>query len=172
MSHMAKGSRGKVTQILGPVVDVQFPGEELPSIHNAIEILGDTARSVIAEVQQQMTGGLVRCIAMDLTDGLRRGTPAVDTGQPVTVPVGPELLGRMINVLGQPIDGGATITATESRPIHRSPPPFAEQETHVEQFPTGLKAVDLLSPFVRGGKTGIFGGAGVGKTFLVYEWQD
>jgi F-type H+-transporting ATPase subunit beta len=166
---MAKGSRGKVTQVLGPVVDVQFPGQELPSIHNAIEILGDTARPLIAEVQQQLTGGLVRCIAMDLTDGLRRGTPAVDTGLPVTVPVGPETLGRMINVLGQPIDGGPTITAAESLPIHRSPPPFAEQETHIEQFPTGLKAVDLLAPFVRGGKIGIFGGAGVGKTFLVYE---
>jgi F-type H+-transporting ATPase subunit beta len=166
---MAKGSRGKVTQVLGPVVDVQFPGQELPSIHNAIEILGDTARPLIAEVQQQLTGGLVRCIAMDLTDGLRRGTPAVDTGLPITVPVGPETLGRMINVLGQPIDGGPTITAAESLPIHRSPPPFAEQETHIEQFPTGLKAVDLLAPFVRGGKIGIFGGAGVGKTFLVYE---
>ncbi|KPL20410.1 MAG: ATP F0F1 synthase subunit beta [Anaerolineae bacterium SM23_84] len=166
---MARGSRGKVTQVLGPVVDVEFPGEELPKIHNAVEILVDEERRLIAEVQQQLTGGSVRCVAMDLTDGLRRGTPAVDTGLPITVPVGPEMLGRMVNVLGQAIDGGAAIKTTESWPIHHRPPPFADQQAHVEIFPTGLKAIDLLAPFVSGGKIGIFGGAGVGKTFLVYE---
>ncbi len=166
---MAKGSRGKVTQVLGPVVDVEFPGEELPKIHNAVEILVDGERRLVAEVQQQLTGGSVRCVAMDLTDGLRRGTIAVDTGLPITVPVGPEMLGRMVNVLGEPIDGGAAIKTDESWPIHHRPPPFADQQAHIEIFPTGLKAIDLLAPFVRGGKIGIFGGAGVGKTFLVYE---
>jgi F-type H+-transporting ATPase subunit beta len=166
---MTKGSQGKIIQVLGPVLDIDFPGQQAPAIYNAIEIPREGAAPLVAEVQQLLPGGTVRCVATDLTDGLRRGALAVDTGQPITVPVGPQLLGRMINVLGQPIDNAGPVQAPDSRQIHRQPPPFSAQQTHIELFHTGLKAIDLLAPFVRGGKIGIFGGAGVGKTFLVYE---
>ncbi len=166
---MTNTGTGRVTQVLGPVVDIDFTGQGIPAIFNAIEIPREGQSPLVAEVQQQLPRGRVRCIAMDLTDGLRRGALALDTGHSIRVPVGTAALGRMMNVLGQPIDGRGPIDASETRPIHQSAPPFAEQETHVQVFPTGLKALDLLAPFVRGGKIGIFGGAGVGKTFIVYE---
>jgi len=166
---MAKGAKGRIVQIIGPVIDVDFTGQELPQIYNAVEVERNTGTPLVAEVLQQLPQHWVRCIAMDLTDGLRRGAVVVDTGRPITVPVGPGTLGRMMNVLGQPIDNRGPIEADEFYPIHRPPPSFAEQETKVEVYETGLKAIDLLTPFTKGGKIGIFGGAGVGKTFIVYE---
>ncbi len=167
---MAKGSKGKIVQIMGPVVDVEFPeGVELPEIYNAIEIpLGDGKRLVL-EVEQHIGNNWVRCIAMDTTDGLRRGMDAYDTGAPIMVPVGRGTLGRIFNVLGEPIDGLGPVQADEYRPIHQPPPPFEEQVTEVEVFETGLKVIDLVAPFTKGGKTGVFGGAGVGKTFIIME---
>ncbi len=166
---MTTGNEGKVTQVLGPVVDIQFASGQVPAIFDAIEIHRGDGPPLVVEVQQQLANGWVRCVAMGLTDGLRRGAIAVDTGKPIGVPVGRATLGRMLNVLGQPIDDRGPIQAERYHPIHQRPPPFDEQQTHIEIFHTGLKAVDLLAPFVRGGKIGIFGGAGVGKTFLVYE---
>ncbi len=167
---MAKGSKGRVVQIMGPVVDVEFPeGVELPEIYNAIEIpLGD-GRRLVVEVEQHIGNNWVRCIAMDTTDGLRRGMEAYDTGAPIMVPVGRGTLGRIFNVLGEPIDGLGPVQADEYRPIHQPPPPFEEQVTEVEVFETGLKVIDLVAPFTKGGKTGVFGGAGVGKTFIIME---
>jgi len=167
---MAKGSKGRVVQIMGPVVDVEFPeGVELPEIYNAIEIpLGD-GRRLVVEVEQHLGNNWVRCVAMDTTDGLRRGMDAYDTGAPIMVPVGRGTLGRIFNVLGEPIDGLGPVQADEYRPIHQPPPPFEEQVTEVEVFETGLKVIDLVAPFTKGGKTGVFGGAGVGKTFIIME---
>ncbi|MCS7285629.1 MAG: F0F1 ATP synthase subunit beta [Anaerolineae bacterium] len=167
---MAKGSKGRVVQIMGPVVDVEFPeGVELPEIYNAIEIpLGD-GRRLVVEVEQHLGNNWVRCVAMDTTDGLRRGMDAYDTGAPIMVPVGRGTLGRIFNVLGEPIDGLGPVQADEYRPIHQPPPPFEEQVTEVEVFETGLKIIDLVAPFTKGGKTGVFGGAGVGKTFIIME---
>lgn len=167
---MAKGSKGRVVQIMGPVVDIEFPeGAELPEIYNAIEIpLGD-GRRLVVEVEQHLGNNWVRCVAMDTTDGLRRGMDAYDTGAPIMVPVGRGTLGRIFNVLGEPIDGLGPVQADEYRPIHQPPPPFEEQVTEVEVFETGLKVIDLVAPFTKGGKTGVFGGAGVGKTFIIME---
>lgn len=155
---------------MGPVVDIEFPeGVELPDIYNAIEIpLGDGKRLVV-EVEQHLGNNWVRCVAMDTTDGLRRGMEAYDTGAPIMVPVGRGTLGRIFNVLGEPIDGLGPVQADEYRPIHQPPPPFEEQVTEVEVFETGLKVIDLVAPFTKGGKTGVFGGAGVGKTFIIME---
>jgi len=165
---MAKGSVGRIVQILGNVVDVEFPPEELPDIYNAIEVPRDGHRLVL-EVQQHLTGGVVRCIAMDTTDGLRRGMVAYDTGAPITVPVGEATLGRVFNVLGEPIDDKGPVRATEYRPIHQPPPALEEQSTQIEVFETGLKVIDLIAPFMRGGKVAVFGGAGVGKTVIIME---
>ncbi|RLC75773.1 MAG: F0F1 ATP synthase subunit beta, partial [Chloroflexi bacterium] len=166
---MAKGTKGRVVQIMGPVVDVEFPeGAELPDIYNAIEIPLDGTRLVV-EVEQHLGNNWVRCVAMDTTDGLRRGMDAYDTGAPIMVPVGKGCLGRIFNVLGEPIDGLGPVEAEEYRPIHRKPPSFEEQVTEVEVFETGLKVIDLIAPFTKGGKTGVFGGAGVGKTFIIME---
>lgn len=165
---MAKGSVGRIVQILGNVVDVEFPPEELPDIYNAIEIPRDGHRLVL-EVQQHLSGGVVRCIAMDTTDGLRRGMVAYDTGAPITVPVGEATLGRVFNVLGEPIDEKGPVRAQECRPIHQPPPALEEQSTQVEIFETGLKVIDLIAPFMRGGKVAVFGGAGVGKTVIIME---
>ncbi len=167
---MAKGTKGKVVQIMGPVVDVEFPeGVELPEIYNAIEIPKDDGSKLVVEVEQQLSNNWVRCVAMDTTDGLRRGMDAYDTGAPIMVPVGMGCLGRIFNVLGEPIDGLGPVEADEYRPIHQPPPPFEEQVTEVEVFETGLKVIDLVAPFTKGGKTGVFGGAGVGKTFIIME---
>ena len=166
---MAKGTRGRVVQITGPVVDVEFPVEELPEIYHALEIERDGQPPLILEVQTHLGKNWVRTVAMDTTDGLRRGVHAVDTGAPIAMPVGEATLGRLFNVLGQPIDGKGPVEADTYYPIHRSPPPFEEQVTTPEFFETGLKVIDLVAPFTRGGKTGVFGGAGVGKTVIIYE---
>ena len=166
---MAKGTQGTVVQIQGAVVDVAFPPEALPEIFYAVEIPKDGGEKVVLEVQQHLGDDRVRCVAMTTTDGLRRGMVAINTGAPITVPVGPASLGRIFNVLGEPIDQKGPVEATTRYPIHRPPPPFEEQVTQVEVFETGLKVIDLIAPFTKGGKTGIFGGAGVGKTVIIME---
>jgi F-type H+-transporting ATPase subunit beta len=170
---MAKGSIGKIVQIMGAVVDVAFPPGELPEIYHALTVERDRtdgARGpLVLEVQQHLGNSWVRCVAMDSTDGLRRGMKVVDTGAPIMVPVGPQTLGRIFNVLGQPIDLAGDVQAEAYYPIHRPAPPFEEQVTETQVFETGLKVIDLIAPFTKGGKTGIFGGAGVGKTVIIME---
>ncbi len=166
---MARGTVGKVVQIMGPVVDVDFAGQELPEIYNALEIIRDDGKRLVLEVQQHLGGGWVRTVAMDTTDGLRRGVSAVDTGGPIRVPVGPGTLGRIFNVIGEPIDNLGPVKAADMWPIHRPAPSFEEQVTEPQFFETGLKVIDLIAPFTKGGKTGIFGGAGVGKTVIIQE---
>lgn len=164
-------SAGTVIQVLGPVVDCRFSSDTLPEIYNAIEIK-DEQRGIdlTCEVAQHLGDDIVRCVALSTTDGLVRGMPAVDAGAPVSVPVGEETLGRVFNLLGKPIDNGAPIgEATKRLPIHRQPPSFEDQSVKVEILQTGLKVVDLLVPFNKGGKIGLFGGAGLGKTVLIQE---
>ncbi|MGD9046674.1 MAG: F0F1 ATP synthase subunit beta [Anaerolineae bacterium] len=165
---MAEGSRGRVVQVMGPVVDIEFPGGDLPDIYDAVEIVRDDGR-LVAEVQTHLGNEWVRCVAMDATDGLRRGMEVVNTGQPISVPVGRSTLGRIFNVLGEPIDNAGPVEAEERYPIHRPAPTFEEQVTRPEFLETGLKVIDLIAPFTRGGKTGVFGGAGVGKTVIIQE---
>ncbi len=165
---MAKGSVGQIVQVQGGVVDVEFPAEELPEIYDALEVSRDS-KPLILEVQQHLGNNWVRCVAMDSTDGLRRGMQVQATGGPIRVPVGPATLGRVFNVLGQPVDGKGPVKAESYYPIHRSAPTFEEQSTRVEVFETGLKVIDLIAPFTKGGKTGVFGGAGVGKTVIIME---
>ncbi len=160
---------GKIVQILGGVVDCQFPADSLPEIFEAVEVAREGGGPLILEVQKHMGGGWVRCVAMDTTDGLRRGLPAAATHASIRVPVGPATLGRMFNVLGEPIDNLGPVHAQEQYPIHRPAPSFEEQSTRVQVFETGLKVIDLIAPFTKGGKTGIFGGAGVGKTVIIQE---
>jgi len=160
---------GQVVQIRGGVVDCEFPPGELPEIYDAIEVMREGQNPLILEVQLHLGDSLVRTVAMDTTDGLRRGTPVEVTGSPIRVPVGESTLGRVFNVLGVPVDGRGSLTAHETYPIHRPAPSFEEQATRVEVFETGLKVVDLIAPFTKGGKTGIFGGAGVGKTIIIQE---
>lgn len=160
---------GRVVQVLGGVVDVEFPSESLPEIYEAIEVPREKGVSLILEVEKHLGENWVRCVAMDSTDGLQRGVPAFATGAPIKVPVGPETLGRVFNVLGRPIDKLGSVEADLYYPIHRPAPEFVDQSTHVEVFETGLKVVDLIAPFTKGGKTGIFGGAGVGKTIIIME---
>ena len=160
---------GSVAQVRGPVVDIRFPAGELPELLSAVIVKNDRKHTdLVVEVAQHLGDDLVRCVAMASTDGLVRGMAAEDTGAPISVPVGPETLGRMFDVLGQPIDGQPALGA-DRMPIHREPPPLAEQSVALEQFETGIKVVDLLCPFPRGGKIGLFGGAGVGKTVLIME---
>jgi F-type H+-transporting ATPase subunit beta len=153
---------------MGPVVDVEFPSGDLPDIYNAVEIVRDEG-PLIAEVQNHLGSDWVRCVAMDATEGLRRGMEAINTGKPISVPVGPSTLGRIFNVLGEPIDNAGPVEAQEYYPIHRPAPSFEEQVTKPEFLETGLKVIDLIAPFTRGGKTGVFGGAGVGKTVIIQE---
>jgi F-type H+-transporting ATPase subunit beta len=160
---------GKVVQIQGGVVDVAFPEKELPFVFEALEVLLPDGPVLVLEVQKQMGNSEVRCVAMDTTDGLQRGTPVRRTNSPIQIPVGKETLGRIFNVLGKPIDGKGDVDASEYYPIHRPGPNFAEQTTRVEVFETGLKVIDLIATFTKGGKTGIFGGAGVGKTVIIQE---
>ena len=164
---------GKIVQVIGPVLDVSFEGGELPSILNAITItnpaIDDTEDNLVVEVAQHLGDHVVRCIAMDITDGLVRGMPARDTGNPIMVPVGPECLGRIQNVVGRPVDGLGPIVAKNYASIHREAPSFLEQDTSVHVLETGVKVIDLLVPFPRGGKMGMFGGAGVGKTVVMME---
>ena len=165
---MADKNIGKVAQVIGPVLDVRFEGGNLPNLLNAIEIDCD-GRKITAEVAQHVGDNVVRCIAMSSTDGLRRGVDAVDTGAPIAVPVGEKCLGRMFNLLGDPIDSLPAPTDVERWPIHRAAPAYDEQEGTTEILETGIKVVDLIAPYARGGKIGLFGGAGVGKTVLIME---
>jgi F-type H+-transporting ATPase subunit beta len=161
---------GKISQVIGPVVDVQFKPDELPEILNALEIgRGPDALPLVVEVAQMLGNDVVRTIAMDATDGLVRGMDVKDTGAPISVPVGPGTLGRVFNLLGEPIDNRGPAQYPRRDPIHRDTPPFDEQRTEIELFETGLKVIDLLCPYIKGGKVGLFGGAGVGKTVLITE---
>ena len=164
---------GKIVQVIGPVVDVAFEEGNLPSILNALLItnpaINDEADNLVIEVAQHLGDNVVRCIAMDVTDGLVRGMAAKDTGSPIKVPVGKEGLGRILNVVGRPVDGLGPVNATNYASIHRQSPPFLEQDTSVHVLETGVKVIDLLVPFPRGGKMGMFGGAGVGKTVVMME---
>jgi len=168
-----KGAHGKVAQVIGPVVDVHFEGGELPWIYTALRVsnpaIGDKEWNLVLEVAQHLGENVVRTVAMDTTDGLVRGMKVVNTGQPIQMPVGPETLGRIINVVGEPVDEAGPVAAKKFYPIHRPAPEFVDQDVKVEQFETGIKVVDLLAPFRRGGKIGLFGGAGVGKTVLIME---
>ena len=165
---MEKRNIGTVSQIIGPVLDIRFQDGQLPSLLTAIEIDYD-GRKVIAEVAQHVGDNVVRCIAMSSTDGLRRGIKAVDTGAPISVPVGEACLGRVFNLLGEPIDNQPAPEGVERWPIHRQPPTFEEQQSNTEILETGIKVVDLIAPYAKGGKIGLFGGAGVGKTVLIME---
>jgi F-type H+/Na+-transporting ATPase subunit beta len=164
---------GSIVQIIGPVVDVEFAGGSLPEIYNALKIARTDAEGVadtlIVEVQQHLGEDRVRCVAMDSTDGLVRGMQVLDTGEQISVPVGPKTLGRLINVIGEPIDGLGSIDAEIRFPIHREAPEFEDLSTSQEMFETGIKVIDLLEPYSKGGKTGLFGGAGVGKTVVIME---
>ena len=161
---------GKIVQVIGPVIDIRFEPDHLPSIKNAIKIRkGTDGSSMTAEVAQHIGDDIVRCIAMSSTDGLVRGMDCEDTGSPIAVPVGDEVLGRMFNVLGEPIDGLGEVKAAKYMPIHREAPTFAQQQTTSEILETGIKVIDLLCPYSKGGKIGLFGGAGVGKTVLMQE---
>ncbi|MFP5263879.1 MAG: F0F1 ATP synthase subunit beta [Blastocatellia bacterium] len=167
-------NEGKVLQVIGPVVDVIFEEVALPPIYQALRIISDGFEvpepiNVTVEVQQHLGEGRCRCVAMEPTEGLIRGMKAIDTGNPITVPVGPATLGRVLNVIGQPVDKLGPIKSDTSYPIHRHAPDFQDQSTELEMFVTGIKVIDLLEPFLRGGKIGLFGGAGVGKTVLIME---
>lgn len=165
---MAENKVGKVVQVIGPVVDIKFDAECLPNIYNEIKIdMGD--HELVVEVEQHIGDDIVRTIAMESTDGLRRGIKAVDTGRPISVPVGNNVLGRLFNVLGNPMDGKEPIDSEERYPIHRPAPSFKDQSLEPEMFETGIKVIDLIAPYQRGGKIGLFGGAGVGKTVLIQE---
>jgi F-type H+-transporting ATPase subunit beta len=169
-------SNGKIVQVIGPVVDVEFEPGRLPSIYNALIVHGVEQKDVFAyssrltlEVAQHLGEAQVRTIAMAATDGLTRGMTVEDTGAPITIPVGKETLGRILNIIGEPVDKGPALKITKTYPIHRPAPSFEDQSTKVEMFETGIKVVDLLEPYTKGGKTGLFGGAGVGKTVLIQE---
>src|SRR5438270_1796151 len=165
---------GHVIQIAGPAVDVQFPEGKLPPIYEAVKVVSDgfnvpSPISVILEVQQHLGEGRVRCVAMEPTEGMVRGMKTIDQGGPISVPVGRGTLGRVMNVIGEPVDKLGPIQHTQKMPIHRPAPPFDEQATTAEMFETGVKVIDLIQPFLKGGKIGLFGGAGVGKTVVIME---
>jgi F-type H+-transporting ATPase subunit beta len=169
-------STGKIVQVIGPVVDVEFEPGKLPAIYNALLVQGVENKDIFSysqkltlEVAQHLGEAHVRAVAMASTDGLTRGMSVLDTGAPISIPVGKETLGRILNIVGEPVDKGPAIHTKKTYPIHRPAPPFEEQSTKVEMFETGIKVVDLLEPYTKGGKTGLFGGAGVGKTVLIQE---
>ena len=166
-------AKGKIVQVIGPVIDVAFEGGQLPAIHNAVKVVGQASAggtiNVTAEVAQHLGEGRVRTVAMEPTEGLRRGLEVEDLGRPISVPVGKPTLGRIINVLGNPVDNLGPVEAERVEPIHRAAPTYEEQSTEIEMFETGIKVVDLIEPYMKGGKTGLFGGAGVGKTVLIME---
>ena len=171
---MAEARVGRVVQVIGPVLDVEFPDGRLPAIYNAVIVKEEASKEgvaidVIAEVAQHLGENRVRCISMKPTDGMVRGMKAVDTGAPISVPVGEQTLGRIMNVVGEPVDNRGPIESKERWSIHREPPRYEDQSTEVEMFETGIKVVDLIEPYSKGGKTGLFGGAGVGKTVIVTE---
>ena len=161
-------AKGRVAQVIGTVVDIEFPPDELPTLNNAIEIPQNGGKLVL-EVQQHVGNNWVRCIALAPTDGIERGAQAIDTGAPISVPVGRATLGRLFNIEGEPLDNLGPVNTKERWPIHRLPPPFTEQETKIEILETGIKVMDLITPFTRGGKIGAYGGAGVGKTVVIQE---
>src|SRR5437667_5693942 len=166
---------GKIVQVIGPVIDVEFEAGHLPEIYNALHVVSDgkggsAVLDVVAEVEQHLGENRVRTVAMKPTDGMQRGMRAVDTGQGITMPVGPATLGRVLNVLGEPVDfPDRPVPAKEHWPIHRDAPSLEDQSTELKMFETGIKVVDLLEPYLRGGKIGLFGGAGVGKTVIIQE---
>jgi F-type H+-transporting ATPase subunit beta len=164
----ATAAQGKVVQVIGTVVDVEFPTGSLPDLYNAIQIQSEGG-VIVAEVNAHLGNNWVRALAMNTTDGLRRGATVIDTGAPITVPVGPATLGRLFNVLGEALDKRGDVPRDHVAAIHREAPAFDEQETQVQVLETGIKVVDLIAPLVRGGKVGLFGGAGVGKTVLIKE---
>ena len=166
---MKSASVGEIIRIIGAVLDIRFPGGQLPEIGDAVTVLGADGRSLTAEAAQQLGDDTVRCVALGATEGLRRGMRAVAAGGPLEVPVGPQTLGRIFNVLGEPVDGGKMPEGAPRLPIHRQPPAFADQAETTEILETGIKVVDLLCPYQKGGKIGLFGGAGVGKTVLIQE---
>ncbi len=167
---MSDQNIGRVVQVIGPVIDIEFAGGELPEIYNAITIVHEENDiNITCEVMHQLGDNRVRAVAMSSTDGLVRGMEAVDQGEPISVPVGEDVLGRVFNVLGDPIDKRGEVKTEKRNPIHRAAPAFEEQETSTEMFETGIKVIDLLAPYTRGGKVGLFGGAGVGKTVLIQE---
>ncbi|MCK5709532.1 MAG: F0F1 ATP synthase subunit beta, partial [Deltaproteobacteria bacterium] len=173
MDTNTNNNMGKVVQIMGPVIDVEFKDSELPPIYTALKLtnhlINDEQWNLIVEVAQQLGGNRVRCIAMDSTEGIKRGEDVLNTGEGITVPVGKETLGRMVNVVGEPIDEAGPVATKMRWPIHREAPKFVEQSTKLELFETGIKVIDLIAPFLKGGKIGLFGGAGVGKTVLLME---
>lgn len=172
MSTATANNVGHITQVIGSTFDVEFAEDSLPAIYNAVKIQSETKGvkiNLTGEVQQQLGGGRVRCVALGSTDGLIRGQECIDTGKPVTVPVGEATLGRVFNVIGEAVDGRGDVAAEEHWPIHREAPPLEDLSTKTELFETGIKVVDLLTPFVRGGKAGLFGGAGLGKTVILTE---
>src|SRR5947207_5621425 len=165
----AKQNIGKVVQVIGPVLDVEFEPEQLPELYNAVTVQVDSSQ-LVAEVEQHIGRNQVRAVAMSTTDGVVRGMEVIDTGQPITVPVGKPALGRILNVIGEPVDEGPPIPKDAERwPIHRGSPKFVDLEPKTEIFETGIKVIDLIAPFVKGGKIGLFGGAGVGKTVVILE---
>ncbi len=170
---MSNTNMGKITQVIGPVLDIEFPPGQLPALFNAVKVTNPSISSekwnLVTEVAQHLGENTVRCIAMDATEGLVRGTEAMDTGAGITVPVGKEVLGRILNVIGEPVDEMGPVKTAKSYVIHREAPTFSEQSTKMEVFETGIKVVDLLTPYLKGGKIGLFGGAGVGKTVLIME---
>ena len=161
-------AKGKVVQVIGTVVDIEFPPDELPALYNAIEIPSDGGK-VVLEAQEHIGNNWVRCLALSSTDGLERGVEAIDSGAPLAVPVGKATLGRLFTIMGEPLDGLGSVEATEHWPIHRPPPSLEEQKTTTEMLETGLKVIDLITPFTKGGKVGAYGGAGVGKTVIIME---
>ena len=168
----SKGATGRIVRIVGPVVDVEFPPDQMPAIYNALTVDAKTLAGeihLVLEVESQLPGNLVRAVAMSSTDGLIRGLDAVDTGHPIMMPVGPQTLGRIWNVMGEPVDEKPMPEVEGYMPIHRPAPQFEELTTTTEIFETGIKAIDLIEPFIKGGKTGLFGGAGVGKTVIIQE---
>ncbi|MGD0018728.1 MAG: F0F1 ATP synthase subunit beta [Candidatus Limnocylindrales bacterium] len=169
MATAAKTATGRVIQITGPVVDIEFPAGQLPGIYNAVEVIRGDGVKIVCEVQQHLGNNRVRCVAMTTTDGLARGVDVIDTGGPISVPVGEVTLGRVFNVLGEAIDEKGPVAVTERLPIHRPAPSFDQQTTETEIFETGIKVIDLVCPFAKGGKIGVFGGAGVGKTVIIQE---
>ncbi|HDY87888.1 MAG TPA: F0F1 ATP synthase subunit beta, partial [bacterium] len=160
---------GKIIQIIGPVVDVEFPPESIPNILDACVIERGNETKLVVETQLHLGENVVRCVAMDSTDGLVRGMKVINTNKPIAVPVGPETLGRMLNVIGEPIDGKGPVNSKVFSPIHREPPSFTDQNIETTLLETGIKVIDLLEPYPKGGKIGLFGGAGVGKTVLIME---
>jgi len=171
---VAEQNIGRVVQVIGPVLDVEFPEGHLPAIYNAVTVKDEGKETgvpidLVAEVAQHLGDNRVRCISMKPTDGMVRGMAAVDTGGPITMPVGEGTLGRILNVIGEPVDGLGPVSAKERWSIHREPPKFEDQSTEIEMFETGIKVIDLLEPYSKGGKVGLFGGAGVGKTVLIME---